>query len=67
MADTHEQRMRRSVSYRDDWQKARIAELEALLREADGNVVWEIAYPTKGREFQRRVEAALGIGQKAEE
>jgi hypothetical protein len=45
----------------------RIAELEALLREADDNVVWELAYPTRGREFQRRVEAALGIGLTKEE
>lgn len=39
------------------------ADLEALLREADNIVVWETAMPN-GRDFQRRLEAALGIGQK---
>lgn len=42
----------------------RIAELEALLREADNVILWEMHMPN-GQDFQRRVEAALGIGRKA--
>ena len=41
----------------------RIAELEALLREADNLVVWEMAMPN-GHAFQERVEKALGISKK---
>lgn len=45
-------------------QAARIAELEALLREADAAVIWEAVMPDKGRNFQERLERALGIGSK---
>lgn len=39
----------------------RVRVLEALLREADDVIVWEI-HMRNGRRFQRRVEEALGIG-----
>lgn len=41
--------------------RARIAELEALLREADLFTIWEMHMPN-GQEFQQRIEKALGIG-----
>ena len=41
---------------------AKLERMTALLREADKVIVWESQAPSLGRDFQERVEAALGIG-----
>ncbi len=46
-----------------DRQRARIAELEALLSRADEVIIWELHMPD-GQEFQKEVERVLGIGSK---